>query len=143
VTGFISAILAQTVYVVYHLAVSTTFSELGQFMEVAPILHPHLEAIRTICREFGVARLEVFGSVQTDKFDPETSDIDFLVEYPEGYDFGPWLRRLQDFEESLSALLPYPVDVVMTYALRREGFRLEAAETRMVVFDDAPIARVA
>jgi len=79
VTGFISAILAQTVYVVYHLAVSTTFSELGQFMEVAPILHPHLEAIRAICREFGVARLEVFGSVQTDKFDPETSDIDFLV----------------------------------------------------------------
>jgi predicted nucleotidyltransferase len=112
-------------------------------MEVSPVLQPHLEAIRAICREFGVARLEVFGSVQTDKFDPATSDIDFLVEYPEGYDFGPWLGRLQDFQEALSELLHYPVDVVMTSALRREGFRLEAALTRSVVFDGAAISRVA
>src|ERR1700712_3925928 len=51
-------------------------------MEIAPLLQPHLEAIRELCREFGVVRLEVFGSVQTYRFDPATSDIDFLVEYP-------------------------------------------------------------
>ena len=50
----------------------------------------HLEAIRALCREYGVLRLEVFGSVCTPEFDPERSDVDFLVEYPEDYDFGPW-----------------------------------------------------
>jgi len=103
-------------------------------MEIAPLLQPHLEAIRALCREFGVARLDVFGSVQTDKFDPATSDIDFLVEYPQGYDFGPWLGRLQDFQEALSSLVGFPVDVVTTNALRREGFRLEAAETRAEIY---------
>lgn len=112
-------------------------------MEISPILLPHLETIRALCREFGVARLDVFGSVQTDKFDPATSDIDFLVEYPDGYDFGPWAGRLQDFQEALSCLLQFPVDLVMTSALRREGFRLEAALTRSVVFDAMAFSRVA
>jgi predicted nucleotidyltransferase len=112
-------------------------------MEISPVIQPHLGAIRAICREYGVARLEVFGSVQTDKFDPATSDIDFLVEYPEGYDFGPWAGRLQDFQDALSKLLHFPVDIVMMTALRREGFRLEAALTRSVVFDAAAISRVA
>lgn len=112
-------------------------------MELSPILQPHLDAIRALCREYGVARLEVFGSVQTDQFDPATSDIDFLVEYPEGYDYGPWLGRLQDFEESLSTLLQFPVDVVTVNALRNKWFRLEAAKTRAVVFDGLSIAEVA
>ena len=112
-------------------------------MDISPVLQPHLEAIRAICREFGVARLEVFGSVQTDKFDPATSDIDFLVEYPPGYDYGPWAKRLFGLEEALSQIVGRPVDVVMTSALRNEWFCLEAATTRTVVFDGLPIAEVA
>jgi hypothetical protein len=112
-------------------------------MEISPVIQPHLEAIRALCREYGVARLEVFGSVQTDQFDPASSDIDFLVEYPEGYDYGPWLARFQELEAALSALLNYPVDLVMTWAIRREGFRQEAAKTRTVVFEEVPISRVA
>jgi predicted nucleotidyltransferase len=34
------------------------------------IIAEHLNAIRALCREYGVARLEVFGSVCTDEFDP-------------------------------------------------------------------------
>ncbi len=113
-------------------------------MEIAPLLQPHIEAIRALCREFGVARLEVFGSVQTDEFDPATSDIDFLVEYPKGYDFGPWVGRLFEFEEALSTALGRPVDVVMTSALQNVWFRAEAAKTRMVIFDGGfSIAEVA
>src|SRR5215211_4433890 len=58
-----------------------------------PVIAEHLEAIRALCREFGVARLEVFGSVCTPDFDSERSDIDFIVEYPPDYDFGPWLTQ--------------------------------------------------
>ena len=30
-----------------------------------PIIAPHLDAIRALCRQYGVARLEVFGSAAT------------------------------------------------------------------------------
>ena len=40
------------------------------------------EELAELCRQYDVARLEVFGSAArgTD-FDPETSDADFLVEF--------------------------------------------------------------
>ena len=47
-----------------------------------PLVEQHLEAIRALCREYGVARLEVFGSAATEEFDPDRSDVDFIVEYP-------------------------------------------------------------
>lgn len=47
-----------------------------------PIIEQNLTAIRALAREYGVARLEVFDSVCTPEFDPERSDVDFLVEYP-------------------------------------------------------------
>lgn len=40
-----------------------------------------VEAIRRACARHGVERLRVFGSVLTDHFDPDTSDIDFLVTF--------------------------------------------------------------
>lgn len=65
----------------------------------------HLDAIRALCREFGVARLEVFGTVCTPEFNPAHSDIDFLVAYPPGYEFGCWLTRYFEFQERLQELL--------------------------------------
>jgi uncharacterized protein len=45
------------------------------------LIEDHLEEIVALCREYGVARLEVFGSAATGAFDPGRSDVDFLVEY--------------------------------------------------------------
>ncbi|HEU5432704.1 MAG TPA: nucleotidyltransferase domain-containing protein [Thermomicrobiales bacterium] len=58
-----------------------------------PIIEQNLAAIRALAREYGVTRLEAFGSVCTPEFDPQRSDVDFLVEYPDGYEFGPWSKR--------------------------------------------------
>jgi len=71
----------------------------------------------------------------TDRYDPGRSDIDFLVSYPAGYDFGPWPGRLQDLEAAMAAELGRPVNLVMTSALRNEGFAREANKTRRVIFD--------
>lgn len=40
-----------------------------------------VDAIRRACERHGVERLRVFGSVLTDHFDPDTSDVDFLVTF--------------------------------------------------------------
>jgi predicted nucleotidyltransferase len=108
-----------------------------------PIITGHREEIITLCRDFGVARLEVFGSIMTDRFDPDRSDVDFLVTHPPGYDFGPWLGRLQDFEAALSDVLGRPANVVMISALRNEGFAREANKTRTVIFDARNLSHAA
>ena len=108
-----------------------------------PSIEQHRAAIEALCREYGVARLEVFGSAATDDFDPERSDIDFLVSYPPDYDFGPWLARFQDLEGELANLLGRDVDLVMTSALKNRWFAREAAKTRMVIYDASTVPEVA
>ena len=108
-----------------------------------PIIAEHLEAIRSLCREFGVLRLEVFGSVCTPEFDRDRSDVDFLVEYPEDYDYGPWMTRLFALEEALARVLGRKVDVVMIEAVQNKWFRREASKTRTVVYDGSQVSEVA
>lgn len=43
-----------------------------------------LDAIARACKRYGVERLRIFGSALTDHFDPEGSDIDFLVDFAPG-----------------------------------------------------------
>ena len=99
-----------------------------------PIIDIHREAIQALCREFGVARLEVFGSVVTDAFDPERSDIDFIVTYPEDYEFGPWLKRYFELKRRLESLLERPVDLVMSDAIRKPRFIQSVREQRQLLY---------
>ena len=103
----------------------------------------HREAIRELCRRYGVTRLELFGSAATDAFDPDRSDVDFIVEYPADYDFGPWLTRHFALRDELAALLGRDVDLVMPSALKNRWFRREADRTRTVIHDASKDAEVA
>jgi predicted nucleotidyltransferase len=103
------------------------------------LVSDNIDAIRFLAREFGVVRLEVFGSVCTDEFDPEQSDIDFLVEYPDDYDFGPWDARMNQLRRALADLLGHKVDLVEVRALRNPWFLEEAASTRQVIYDAASV----
>jgi uncharacterized protein len=108
-----------------------------------PLIADNLEAIRALARAFGVARLEAFGSVNTPGWDPATSDIDFLVAYPPGYDFGPWLKRRHQLRRSLEGLLGCKVDLIVSSALRDPSFAQEAARTRQVLYDATDLAQTA
>ena len=99
-----------------------------------PLIAAHRTEIEALCRRFHVKRLEVFGSAARGDFDPDRSDVDFLVEYPPDYGFGPWIARFQDLERDLAELLGRDVDLVMTSALRNDWFRREAAKTRVTVY---------
>lgn len=99
-----------------------------------PAIAQHLHAIRNLCREYGVLRFEVFGSVCTPDFDPTRSDVDFLVEYPEDYEFGPWLKRYFEFQERLEDLLGRPVDLVMVGAPRNKYFIRSMNETKELLY---------
>ena len=110
---------------------------------IHPAVARHLDQVRELARDYGVARLELFGSAVTPAFDEACSDVDFLVEYPPGYDFGLWLSRFQELEEDLATVLGRSVHLVMTSALRNSGFAAEAARTRMAIHDARTITDAA
>lgn len=74
------------------------------------------DAIADLCRRFGVRRLFVFGSAVTDRFDPERSDVDFLVEFTD--DMPHTLDQYFDLKDALEAAVGRPVDLVEASALR-------------------------
>ncbi len=77
------------------------------------------EDLAAICRRFGVARLEVFGSAaRGGDFDPDRSDVDFLVTNPAARND---LAAFADLKEELESLLGRPVDLVEREAV--EGSR--------------------
>lgn len=103
-------------------------------MAMHPAVEQHLDEIRELAARYGVEKLEIFGSAMTPEFDEERSDVDFIVHYPPGYDFGYFAKRLLDLEKDLSAILGRPAQLVMTKALQRDYFREAADRTRTVVY---------
>ena len=108
-----------------------------------PLIADNLHQICRLCEEFGVVRLDVFGSINTSGFDPGRSDVDFLVTYPDGYDYGPWLGRHLDLEARLATLPGRKVDLVQHSVLRRERFRRLADKTRQAIYLAPEIAALA
>jgi predicted nucleotidyltransferase len=78
-----------------------------------PEIEQHRDEIIAICEEYGLVRLELFGSAATGDFDPDRSDVDFLIEYPEGFDYGPWGQRVDELKDRLADLLGRKVDLVV------------------------------
>ncbi|HEY3397202.1 MAG TPA: nucleotidyltransferase domain-containing protein [Armatimonadota bacterium] len=100
------------------------------------LLETHRAALEELCRRYGVARLEVFGSAAEGDFDPQRSDVDFIVEFAPGTELGAWLERYFALREDLAALIGRPVDLVMSHARSFENpyFAREAARTRRVLY---------
>lgn len=105
------------------------------------LVEQHLEAIRTLCREYGVRRLDLFGSAATGEFDEETSDLDFVVAFADTRSPG-YADRYLGFAEALEALFLRPVDLVTEGSIRSPWFRQAVEESRQPVYDerDAPKA---
>ncbi len=99
---------------------------------IAEITEHHDEVV-ALCRRFGVRRLDVIGSATSGEFNPERSDIDFLVqiEPPEG------TSRFDAFfglKEALEALLGRPVDLVDPSALDNPYFAEMVENTRQELY---------
>ena len=48
---------------------------------MTPVVAEKRADIQKLCEQFGVERLELFGSAASDRFDPLRSDVDFLVRF--------------------------------------------------------------
>jgi len=82
-------------------------------MWMIEVVKNNLGEISTLCRRYGVGRLELIGSAASGGFDPEGSDVDFVVSFKEGVDLGSWLSHYFELKEELEEVVGRPVDLVM------------------------------
>lgn len=78
-------------------------------------LHAKKTVIDALGSRYGARRIRVFGSVARGEEGPD-SDVDFLVDFPRGYDL--FCQRLP-LAEKLSELLHRPVEVIPEHELNR------------------------
>ena len=102
-------------------------------MGMIPLVADHTEAIADLCRKHQVQRLDLFGSAASGDFDPESSDLDFLVTFlPEANAtyVGVYHRLYTD----LCELFDRPVDLVIETDFRNPYFREALEESRTPVY---------
>jgi len=92
------------------------------------------DELRAVCRRFHVRRLDLFGSAARGDFDPERSDVDFLVEFDRTHPDALSLRTYFGLKEALEGLLGRPVDLVEPGAVRNPYLKASIESSREQVF---------
>ncbi len=105
------------------------------------IVTQHRDQIAALCRQYGVRRLDLFGSAATGAFDPETSDLDFVATFADTRSPN-YADRYLDFADALEALFGRPVDLLTENMIGGPYFRQAVDATRQPVYDErnAPAA---
>lgn len=101
-------------------------------LDCAEVVAANLPALQALCRRFGVRRLDLFGSAATGRFDPDRSDLDFLIEFekaPGGGFSGNYFKLL----EALETLFQRKVDLLTEQSLENpyRRRRIEAEKVNL------------
>lgn len=96
------------------------------------LFHTCQPALEVLCQQFYVRRLELFGSAVGDRYDPASSDLDFLVEFESACPMGPF-HQYFDFHAALERLFGRSVDLVEQSAIRNPYFRQAVADGQRVL----------
>ena len=98
------------------------------------LIENHLKELQDLCRTFRVRRLEIFGSsVDKNKFDPNTSDLDLLVEF-QPLKEGQYADTYFGLLEALETLFQRHVDLVMPSAIKNPFFLESINQCREIIY---------
>ena len=90
--------------------------------------------LRRLCLAYRVRRLDLFGSASTDRFVPDGSDLDFLVEFQPAA-LNAYADAYFGLLESLARLFQRPVDLVVASAIRNPYFLQSVEQTRTPIYE--------
>ncbi|GAB4218293.1 MAG: nucleotidyltransferase domain-containing protein [Synechococcales cyanobacterium] len=100
-----------------------------------PLIHAKQDEIIRACQEYGIRKLEIFGSAaRSTDFDPDQSDADFLVEFTSD-DLGYFMSRYFDFRDRLTSILSREVDLIEFSALKNPYIIKSINEDRELVYE--------
>lgn len=103
-------------------------------LKIPALVLEHKAELEALCRQYGVARLELFGSAMTPAFDPKKSDLDFLIEFLPDQDLGPWMKDFFELEEELERLFGREVDLVFGSGIRNPYLKRNIEATRTLLY---------
>jgi uncharacterized protein len=97
------------------------------------LIEQHRTELENLCRRYGVKTLEAFGSAADGSFDPQRSDLDFLVQ------FRPCEPRLHydryfGLLEAFQVLFARPIDLVEADAMRNPYFIRGVQRSRRLLY---------
>lgn len=89
--------------------------------------------IESLCRKYAVKRLELFGSAVRGEFNPNTSDIDFFVEFID-YTTSSIADQWFGLQEDLQTLFGVPVELVSPRTAANPYFLKVVNRERVTLF---------
>lgn len=92
-------------------------------------------ALVELCQRFRVRRLYLFGSARTTRFDPNSSDLDFLVELADRQPTKSYADRYLGLSEALERLFGRRIDLLTEQSIRSPFLRREVQTTRQLVYE--------
>ena len=92
------------------------------------------DELKRLCLIYGVRRLDLFGSASTGLYDPDKSDLDFLVEFQPAA-LNAYADAYFGFLEALGRLFGRPVDLVVESAIRNPYFLQSVEQTRTPIYE--------
>jgi hypothetical protein len=97
------------------------------------LVEENRKALKDLCLKHRVRRLELFGSAADQGFDPESSDLDFLVEFQQlrGNEYADAYFGLL---EDLKALFHREVDLVVESAVKNPYLRQSIDRSRKLLY---------
>ena len=98
------------------------------------ITDEQMARLRELCDEYGVIKLELFGSAATDAFDPARSDIDVIARFAEHSELD-YTDRFFGIAEALEELFGRPVDLLTDQKFRNIIFQKSVDETRKTIYE--------
>ncbi len=97
-------------------------------------LEERADEVKRLCLIHSVRRLDVFGSAATDRYVPDVSDLDFLVEFQPAA-LSAYADAYFGLLEALGELFERPVDLVVESAIRNPYFLQSVEQTRTTVYE--------
>lgn len=90
-------------------------------------------AIEGLCRRFRVRRLELFGSAAAGRFNPQSSDLDFLVEF-DALRPNEYADAYFGLLEELQKLFKRDVDLVVSGSVKNPYLRESIQRSRTLLY---------
>ena len=94
-----------------------------------------VDELESLCLIYGVRRLDLFGSASADRYDPNESDLDFLVEFQPATLDDAYADAYFGLLTALGRLFGRPVDLVVESAIRNPYFLQSVKQTRTPVYE--------
>ena len=100
---------------------------------ISDLLSRNRDAVTELCHAQKVSGLEIFGSATREDFDPEKSDLDFLVDFQDP-DRPGIADRFMGLAEGLERIFSRKVDLVTGRSLKNPFFITAINRSRQVVY---------